>query len=159
MIDELYGELLSLVRMIGSKFHQQKPSTRGKKIKVMRSLSLERVDNTSLRTFKPDRTEPQYLRNMIGCEERISIAQSNKGAVLRTVNQFQLSFECDCTSTFCSDECACEVESSFRQQFIQVVAGDSPRNLRKALADQAGVERSEERRVGKECRSRWSPYH
>ena len=24
---------------------------------------------------------------------------------------------------------------------------------------QHGVERSEERRVGKECRSRWSPYH
>ena len=23
----------------------------------------------------------------------------------------------------------------------------------------AGLERSEERRVGKECRSRWSPYH
>ena len=22
-----------------------------------------------------------------------------------------------------------------------------------------GIERSEERRVGKECRSRWSPYH
>ena len=26
-------------------------------------------------------------------------------------------------------------------------------------ATQAGVKRSEERRVGKECRSRWSPYH
>src|SRR2546425_11902043 len=25
--------------------------------------------------------------------------------------------------------------------------------------DDAGLERSEERRVGKECRSRWSPYH
>src|SRR5256885_15317410 len=25
--------------------------------------------------------------------------------------------------------------------------------------DEAPVERSEERRVGKECRSRWSPYH
>ena len=24
---------------------------------------------------------------------------------------------------------------------------------------QRGIERSEERRVGKECRSRWSPYH
>ena len=24
---------------------------------------------------------------------------------------------------------------------------------------QAGRQRSEERRVGKECRSRWSPYH
>ena len=25
--------------------------------------------------------------------------------------------------------------------------------------DDSGVYRSEERRVGKECRSRWSPYH
>ena len=33
-----------------------------------------------------------------------------------------------------------------------------------AIAEKAGLskkdaERSEERRVGKECRSRWSPYH
>ena len=28
-----------------------------------------------------------------------------------------------------------------------------------AAAQQKSVERSEERRVGKECRSRWSPYH
>src|SRR5256884_9833454 len=27
------------------------------------------------------------------------------------------------------------------------------------LKDRIGAERSEERRVGKECRSRWSPYH
>src|SRR5437879_10277794 len=27
------------------------------------------------------------------------------------------------------------------------------------LERQVGIERSEERRVGKECRSRWSPYH
>ena len=30
--------------------------------------------------------------------------------------------------------------------------------LMKGVADY-GYERSEERRVGKECRSRWSPYH
>ena len=30
----------------------------------------------------------------------------------------------------------------------------------RALAELKGIaERSEERRVGKECRSRWSPYH
>ena len=28
-----------------------------------------------------------------------------------------------------------------------------------AIASRLGVHRSEERRVGKECRSRWSPYH
>ena len=27
------------------------------------------------------------------------------------------------------------------------------------LLEAVGVNRSEERRVGKECRSRWSPYH
>ena len=37
-------------------------------------------------------------------------------------------------------------------------------NMLKAVLDGAGrsceiVWRSEERRVGKECRSRWSPYH
>src|SRR2546426_10410880 len=29
----------------------------------------------------------------------------------------------------------------------------------RAWYDEAGCARSEERRVGKECRSRWSPYH
>ena len=38
------------------------------------------------------------------------------------------------------------VDSSIALQFIQ--------NVRATLGD-----RSEERRVGKECRSRWSPYH
>ena len=32
-------------------------------------------------------------------------------------------------------------------------------DLNTPLGIAAGVPRSEERRVGKECRSRWSPYH
>ena len=32
-------------------------------------------------------------------------------------------------------------------------------DLESSLADMTEVLRSEERRVGKECRSRWSPYH
>src|SRR6266568_4652130 len=32
-------------------------------------------------------------------------------------------------------------------------------DLKQAREEQAQAERSEERRVGKECRSRWSPYH
>src|SRR3712207_7261746 len=38
-------------------------------------------------------------------------------------------------------------------QFGQVLADGNRRNL------QHRCQRSEERRVGKECRSRWSPYH
>src|SRR3712207_8125168 len=33
------------------------------------------------------------------------------------------------------------------------------RSLNRAIARAARAARSEERRVGKECRSRWSPYH
>ena len=45
--------------------------------------------------------------------------------------------------------------------FIGMGIGDGARYLFTViLARFAGVEiRSEERRVGKECRSRWSPYH
>ena len=33
------------------------------------------------------------------------------------------------------------------------------RNYEGVIANQGDTVRSEERRVGKECRSRWSPYH
>src|SRR5256885_11684143 len=34
-----------------------------------------------------------------------------------------------------------------------------PLGLRLSLLERSPMARSEERRVGKECRSRWSPYH
>ena len=39
-----------------------------------------------------------------------------------------------------------------------VVAKDKDEAI-DAVIEHGGIERSEERRVGKECRSRWSPYH
>src|SRR3989454_11269372 len=38
-------------------------------------------------------------------------------------------------------------------------SGRHPARVERGLTDGAAVGRSEERRVGKECRSRWSPYH
>ena len=42
-----------------------------------------------------------------------------------------------------------EVDNPFTEEVIASVPA----------SDEADVNRSEERRVGKECRSRWSPYH
>ena len=42
------------------------------------------------------------------------------------------------------------------QPFVQAATFTDPAGMRK---DRVYVGRSEERRVGKECRSRWSPYH
>ena len=42
---------------------------------------------------------------------------------------------------------------------IRVYATGTHRALQDCIRDTVTLARSEERRVGKECRSRWSPYH
>ena len=53
------------------------------------------------------------------------------------------------------------VDESLRAQAAELAGGAPPRDAARAIADWVhdNVARSEERRVGKECRSRWSPYH
>ena len=48
-------------------------------------------------------------------------------------------------------------KSKGKTEMWYVVDADKGARLRSGFAKQ--VTRSEERRVGKECRSRWSPYH
>src|SRR5574340_1741328 len=43
--------------------------------------------------------------------------------------------------------------------FMRVVQDLSKRAVAVLRLAETGADRSEERRVGKECRSRWSPYH
>src|SRR5260370_26618368 len=85
-------------------------------------------------------------------------------------------FKCDWSSDVCSSDLGCatgeeaysiamllleEASSHTERPQIQVFATDlDPRAL--AIAREGAYPstlRSEERRVGKECRSRWSPYH
>src|SRR5256885_200421 len=50
-------------------------------------------------------------------------------------------------------------ESVGSARTLLVVSGDHPRITSKLLEQLVAEHRSEERRVGEECRSRWSPYH
>ena len=50
------------------------------------------------------------------------------------------------------------VNDSWSENYGRYAQQDGP-NIPLSLAAPAAVKRSEERRVGKECRSRWSPYH
>jgi len=60
--------------------------------------------------------------------------------------------------------CWCMFWRQTRQEFNQN-CGERNKQALKALVDHGVIlgilayQRSEERRVGKECRSRWSPYH
>src|SRR2546425_12156443 len=49
------------------------------------------------------------------------------------------------------------VDEATKERAAPLLRQSRERELEAALAEQR--ERSEERRVGKECRSRWSPYH
>ena len=49
-------------------------------------------------------------------------------------------------------------KTKLRDEVVRYLASPNPTTML-VLVVAAGEERSEERRVGKECRSRWSPYH
>src|SRR2546429_7157237 len=51
--------------------------------------------------------------------------------------------------------------SAFPNPYVGLIPLDDPEAQREGGKERPrfGYERSEERRVGKECRSRWSPYH
>ena len=48
---------------------------------------------------------------------------------------------------------------SKKNPFYRIVVADSRAPRDGKFIEEIGLCRSEERRVGKECRSRWSPYH
>src|SRR3712207_1160331 len=65
----------------------------------------------------------------------------NSGAVLASLNPDQRQYP-----------------ASLTKMMTSYVVGDALKSGRVSNSDMVTV-RSEERRVGKECRSRWSPYH
>src|SRR2546430_4602139 len=84
-------------------------------------------------------------------------------------------FDCDWSSDVCSSDLAVgaaypssSTKSEYFNQYLKdkdlaeswIEASLGPFNTpRQAALTLPYLERSEERRVGKECRSRWSPYH
>src|SRR2546430_10780228 len=73
-------------------------------------------------------------------------------------------FDCDWSSDVCSSDLGSIISariltsiSIFSSPLIFTILAHSER--RRYLAVETIWLRSEERRVGKECRSRWSPYH
>src|SRR2546430_7131014 len=79
-------------------------------------------------------------------------------------------FDCDWSSDVCSSDLGC-VQCFAETALLRVIRFVFPNTLwitrRSAVSASPKLkkhshkllERSEERRVGKECRSRWSPYH
>ena len=66
-------------------------------------------------------------------------------------------YQCDWSSDVCSSDL-----TSAAKNGVLIKGGtylEEIKNAKVIVFDKTGTLRSEERRVGKECRSRWSPYH
>ena len=58
------------------------------------------------------------------------------------------------------DKCVLVVDDNdFNRELVRDILEDEDIAVYEAEDGSSAIERSEERRVGKECRSRWSPYH
>src|SRR5260370_27346739 len=83
-------------------------------------------------------------------------------------------FKCDWSSDVCSSDLVygpstCNPRMDHKRHAVALVlSGDGERGVAPTQLHHFGdcylcfgktIQRSEERRVGKECRSRWSPYH
>src|SRR5260370_23640919 len=73
-------------------------------------------------------------------------------------------FKCDWSSDVCSSDLERERQQGLFDRATYDALAERVRGIRTDLLTmlsdlRADGKRSEERRVGKECRSRWSPYH
>ena len=66
-------------------------------------------------------------------------------------------YQCDWSSDVCSSDLVCRVDAAITLSDFRDATGHE--SAAGWTVREVADSRSEERRVGKECRSRWSPYH
>src|SRR5215467_14939364 len=80
---------------------------------------------------------------MIRGLERVGISEADERAMLRASNQCDLCVQNDGTSAFAANQRARDMEAALRQEILEVVAGDTPRNLGKPRADARRMRRAQ----------------
>ena len=65
----------------------------------------------------------------------------------------------DCLVVYIRDDLDHHAVTYLRETSDRLIEAGNVKNIIFDFKDVSFMDRSEERRVGKECRSRWSPYH
>src|SRR2546430_8778251 len=125
--------------------------------------------------------DERQRRLLMGAEARAlghgGIRVVARGSFFFSSRRRHTRFDCDWSSDVCSSDLIMVEELvDAREIECAVIGNDDPRaslpgeyviheesarflDYTEKYSSTGNVERSEERRVGKECRSRWSPYH
>ena len=86
--------------------------------------------------------------------EKVQIEAKQPNSAMRKCVRVQLVKNGKQITAFCTGDGATKMMDEHDEVLVECIGG---KNHGKSKGDLSG--RSEERRVGKECRSRWSPYH
>ena len=147
--------------------------TSGYKIKINKETqalndTLNKMDLIDIyRTFHPKTTEYTFFSSTDGIFSRIDHILDHKSSL----GKFK---KIEIVSSIFSDHNSMRLDINYRKkickkykhmeakQYIiynQEITEEIKAEIKKYLETNDNENRSEERRVGKECRSRWSPYH
>ena len=102
-------------------------------------FAAEGVEKIAVHAFEADGFELEDLRHVVGGEEDVREADAEEGAAGWGFDELKSCAEDDGAGAFAADEGAGEVEGVFREQFVEVEAGDAAGDVGKLLADEVGV--------------------
>ncbi len=97
------------------------------------------VHQRVVHALEPERLVREHLRHVVARDERVLVAEHEQRARRRAVDQVHRRLEVGDARALGAGEGPGDVEAVLGQEVVEVVAGDAPRDLRIALADQVGV--------------------
>ncbi len=137
-LDEVLSLLSRLVFAVRAELYQQESAAVWKQFNVFEGhlLTAQEVHQQAVESFEPDRFVLQNLRDGIRRDECIGKAEYHELSMLWALHQPHSGFEHRDTGRLGADHRARNVETILRQQLIQVVTGDSARDIGEALTNE-----------------------
>ncbi len=105
----------------------------------MQMVFVHETDQLVVDAFETGRLVFHDLRAVVGRVKNIRVAEDQQRTDRRIVDQLHRRLENGHASAFAASERARDVKALFRQQIVEVVTGNAPRNFRVTLANQRGI--------------------
>ena len=138
---QLVRVLVGLVLVLAAELDEQPAVAVGEPREVVYVLpQLGHVlDQRLVHPLEPERPVLEHRRHAVAGHERVLVARARAATARRAVDQVHRRLEVGDAGALGAGEGAGDVEAVVREQVVEVVARDAPRDLRVALADQLGV--------------------
>ncbi len=125
----------------GAELYDEEAVAAGEELEVFDGFlfAAEGVEEIAVDAFEADGFVFEDLGDVVGGEEDVGEADADEGAALGALDELEGGAEDDGAGAFAADEGAGEVEVVFREELVEVEAGDAAGDAGEFCADVAGV--------------------